>query len=114
MTDEEALAMYPALKEFVDAVNDRDRDLVIECFKYTPPETLAILAAGWIGDLLNERDEKPKRMTGREVTEAMYRLNAKLAKAKSDLGEAREAQRSQAAMIARLKTEVRERGGVPA
>lgn len=52
MTDEEALALVPALREFVVAVNERD-DIVVEAaLRFTDPATLAVLAAGWVGELL--------------------------------------------------------------
>lgn len=56
MTDEEAMALAPALREFVQAVNDRDSDVVQASFAHTAPASLAILAAGWVGELLDERD----------------------------------------------------------
>lgn len=81
MTDEETLALFPALREFVDAVNDRDQDLVKACLMHTPAETLAVLAAGWVGDLLNEA----KRMRERtSVAEKARRLAEAQAKAASD------------------------------
>ena len=46
--------LLPALREFVDAVNDRDYDTMQAALLHTPPITLAILAAGWVGDLQNE------------------------------------------------------------
>lgn len=56
MTDEEALALTPALREFVQAVNERDPDVIQASFAHTEPATLAVLAAGWVGELLDERD----------------------------------------------------------
>ena len=56
MTDEEALALFPALREFVEAVNERNPEFIQACLHHTPPATLAVLAAGWIGDLQNEND----------------------------------------------------------
>lgn len=57
MTDEEALALVPALREFVDAVNEGDRELVDVCLAFTDPTVLAVLAAGWVGELLDDADE---------------------------------------------------------
>lgn len=56
MTDDETVELYPALREFVDAVNERDRDVMEAALRHTPPTTLAILAAGWVGDLRNVWD----------------------------------------------------------
>lgn len=55
MTDEEALALAPALREFVQAVNDRDSDVVQASLAHTDPSALAVLAAAWVGELLDER-----------------------------------------------------------
>ena len=54
----------PALREFVDAVNEdpRDPEFVAECMRITDPRTLAVLAAGWVGELLNERDAMAERV----------------------------------------------------
>ena len=54
MTDEEAHQLFPALREFVDAVNERDRLTVQAAFMHTEAETLAVLAAGWVGELEDE------------------------------------------------------------
>lgn len=77
MTDEEALALAPALREFVQAVNDRDPDVTRASFAHTDPATLAILAAGWIGELLDERD-RLKRYLDAANTEATTNAEAYL------------------------------------
>lgn len=56
MTDEEMIERLPALREFVDAVNDRDADVVHAAILHTPPMMLAVLAAGRVGDLLDQID----------------------------------------------------------
>ncbi|MDI6024493.1 hypothetical protein QBL02_13175 [Leucobacter sp. UT-8R-CII-1-4] len=56
MTDEELFEKLPALREFVDAVNARDPDVVHAAILHTHPMLLAVLAAGWVGDLLNQID----------------------------------------------------------
>lgn len=55
-TGPDVVPLLPALREFVDAVNDRDEVLVEACFAFTEARTLAVLAAGWVGDLLNRVD----------------------------------------------------------
>ena len=47
----------PVLREFVDAVRDRDADVIWACLQYTPPGTLAQIAAEWISQLLAEADD---------------------------------------------------------
>ena len=50
MTDDEAVALLPAVNEFVDAVAVRDEALMWACFKHTDPATLAI----WCAELLRD------------------------------------------------------------
>lgn len=56
MTDEELIEHLPALREFVEAVNARDADVVHAAFLHTHPMLLAVLAAGWVGELLDQID----------------------------------------------------------
>lgn len=92
-TDESVAEMLPALREFVDAVNDRDLDVMQAALQHTPPITLAILAAGWIGDLLDQLDavtEEASLLDGRyyvaQVDVARYKKAA--AKAVEERSEA--------------------------
>lgn len=62
MTDEEVIGLFPALREFVDAVDVQDGDVVQACLAHTPAATLAVLAAGWAADLMRERDEARARL----------------------------------------------------
>lgn len=48
----------PVLREFVEAVQERDPDMITACLHYTPPGTLAQIAAEWISVLLTEADER--------------------------------------------------------
>ena len=43
------------LREFVDAVKERDALTIWSCLQYTPPGTMAEIAAAWIAELLEER-----------------------------------------------------------
>lgn len=56
MTDEELIENLPALREFVEAVNARDSDVVHAAILHTHPMLLAVLAAGWVGELLDQID----------------------------------------------------------
>lgn len=46
----------PVLREFVAAVRERDADVISACLHYTPPGTLAQIAAEWIAALLAEAE----------------------------------------------------------
>ena len=56
----------PVLREFVEAVNERDPDVISACLQYTPPGTLATIAAMWISELLTEADDLRKEIAKRE------------------------------------------------
>lgn len=50
LSDDEAFAHLPAVREFRDAVVERDTDLVEACFAFTDPRTLAV----WCAELWDE------------------------------------------------------------
>lgn len=84
MTDDEALALAPALREFLDAVSERDEEVVEACWMHTAPKALAVLAAGRANDLMNERtvilNENQRFAEGmRRAAEERSRLRARVA-----------------------------------
>ena len=46
----------PVLREFVGAVKEHDELTIWSCLQYTPPGTMAEIAAAWIAELLEERE----------------------------------------------------------
>lgn len=52
----------PALREFVDAVQERDPDVISACLHYTPPGRMAEIAAQWIFELLETVDFQDQRL----------------------------------------------------
>lgn len=60
----------PALREFVDAVQERDPDVISACLHYTPPGRMAEIAAQWIFELLEVvefQDERLAALQGAEM-----------------------------------------------
>lgn len=95
----EVAEYMPVLREFVDAVNDRDPDVMQACFVFTPPGTLAVLCAGWVGELLNEADEVREELAG---------LRARLSEVPADVVGAYRAQKARAERAERRVAELRE------
>lgn len=56
MTDEDALGLMPAVREFVQLVGERDQAGVQAAFAHTPAATLAVLAAELVADAARQRD----------------------------------------------------------
>lgn len=96
----------PVLREFVAAVRYRDADVISACLHYTPPGTLAQIAAEWIAVLLDEAEERDAELARLRQSEravpggdlmTAYRiahqkrkaLEAKLADRDRELAEAR-------------------------
>lgn len=96
MSDEDVTRLFPALREFVDAVNDRDLDVMQAALQRTPPITLAILAAGWVGDLRNVWDV---RRIERKALKAS--LTRQRAGHRSELTRVREAHQLEVAALTR-------------
>lgn len=108
MTDQEALAHMPAVWELVQLVAERDEAGVQAALAHTPPETLAVLTAGLVSELVIASRQADRELEA--VQAAAAEQSVKDAAVIADLVKARTAQ---AEMIAQLKQSVRELGGRP-
>lgn len=106
MTDEEAMQYAPVVREFITAVNDRDELVVEAALHHTDPRVLAVLAAGWCGELENRVLEMKE--AGLRLAESEARLSAGYTRARRRVDELQEIQAKQANMIAELREKVRE------
>lgn len=52
----------PVLQEFVEAVQERDPDVISACLHYTPPGAMAQIAAQWIHELLETVESQDARI----------------------------------------------------
>lgn len=103
MTDDEALEHWPVLREFVDAVNARDQAFVQQCFKHTHAYVFAVLAAGWVGDLLDRVEALEFR-----IVEAEGRRVSEVEAARAGVRDARGDALESRAEVARLRGKVAE------
>lgn len=100
MNDDDALTHVPAMREFVEAVNDHDPEFTEWCLRFTDPKILAVLTAGWVGELLDDADamqaevmDLRARLTGLpdgDVLSAWRTQKARTERAEQKLGESRE------------------------
>ncbi|UOR02020.1 hypothetical protein MUN77_01430 [Leucobacter allii] len=109
MTDEEALKLAPAAREFITAVNDRDELVVKAALHHTDPALLAVLTAGWCGELENKL--LAMREENLRVEQAAAKAHALHVQYRARADEWQTAARNQAATIARLKDKIKELGG---
>lgn len=100
----------PVLREFVEAVSERDPDMISACLHYTPPGTLAQIAAMWISELLAEADEREleiavlrKRQLDPRLPAAYQRMRERALAAERSAAELRELLQIRAGAIATQK-----------
>lgn len=84
------------LREFVEAVQERDPHWITACLHLTPPGTMAQIAAGWIAELLVEADEREaeiaelrRRKDDTELQVAYLRMRARAERAEKQRDELR-------------------------
>ena len=111
MTDDEVLALKPDLQAFVDAVNDRDRATGHRALAEIPQAVLAVFAAGWAGELLDEL--KAVRAENTMLLRAMKVTEARANKLRADLAGAHEDRAHQANKLARYREKIYALGGKP-